>query len=112
LALDRVLKERGREGYAKFKSRFRLSSADRFGDHTRRDSPWTMWVETNRPELDGKRWYHRFSALTATAGGLRLNGVTEGNPDRQGQGAGASIVEPAEARPADSAPERRRPARV
>jgi hypothetical protein len=72
LALDRVLKERGPEGYAKFKSRFRLSSADRFGDHTRRDPPWTLWVDTFRPELEGKRWYHRFSALTATAGGFDL----------------------------------------
>lgn len=72
LALDRVLKERGPEGYAKFKSRFRLSSADKFGEHTRRDPPWAIWVDTFRPELAGKRWYHRFSALTATAGGFDL----------------------------------------
>ena len=72
LALDRVLRERGPEGYAKFKSRFRLSSADRFGEHTRRDPPWALWVDTFRPELEGKRWYHRFSALTATAGGFNL----------------------------------------
>jgi hypothetical protein len=30
-------------------------------------------VDTFRPELDKKRWYHRFSALTATAGGFDLN---------------------------------------
>src|SRR5262245_34293644 len=72
LALDRVLKERGPKGYAQFKSRFRLSSADRFGEHTRRDPPWALWVDTFRPELEGKRWYHRFSALTATAGGFDL----------------------------------------
>ncbi len=34
--LDRVLAERGTDGYAKFKSRLRLSSADAFGRHTRR----------------------------------------------------------------------------
>jgi hypothetical protein len=71
-ALDFVLKERGPEGYAKFKKRFRLSSADKFGDHTDRDPPWTLWVDTFRPELERKRWYHRFSALTATAGGFDL----------------------------------------
>jgi hypothetical protein len=29
-------------------------------------------VDTWRPERDGKRWYHRFSALTAKAGGFDL----------------------------------------
>jgi hypothetical protein len=72
LALDRVLRERGQAGYAKFKDRFRLSSADKFGEHTRRDPPWRIWVDTFRPELDGRRWYHRFSALTARAGGFDL----------------------------------------
>ena len=33
-ALDRVLRERGHDGYAKFKSRLRLSSYDAFGEHT------------------------------------------------------------------------------
>jgi hypothetical protein len=33
-ALDRVLRERGSEGYARFKSRLRLSSHDKFGAHT------------------------------------------------------------------------------
>src|SRR5262245_31066313 len=32
LALDWVLKERGQAGYARFKQRFRLSSADKFGE--------------------------------------------------------------------------------
>lgn len=71
-ALDLVLKERGPAGYAKFKQRFRLSSADRFGEHTLRDPSWPIWVDTFRPELEGKRWYHRFSALTAKAGGFDL----------------------------------------
>ncbi|PYM15691.1 MAG: hypothetical protein DME18_03545, partial [Verrucomicrobia bacterium] len=72
-ALDRVLRERGPEGYAKFKQRLRLSSTDKFGDHTTGvDPPFTLWVDTWRPELDGKRWYHRFSAITARAGGFDL----------------------------------------
>lgn len=72
-ALDRVLQERGQEGYARFKSRLRLSSSDQFGDHTSKLAPpFKLWVDTFRPEQDGKRWYHRFSALTATAGGFDL----------------------------------------
>jgi hypothetical protein len=70
-ALDRARRERGPEGYARFKGRFRLSSADAFGDHTWSIQPsFTFWVDTFRPELERKRWYHRFSALTATAGGF------------------------------------------
>ena len=72
-ALDRVLHERGKEGYAKFKRRLRLSSADKFGDHTTTlDPPFPLWVNTLEPELEGRRWYHRFSALTAKAGGFDI----------------------------------------
>lgn len=72
-ALDRVLRERGPEGYARVKSRIRLSSADAFGDHTTTiGPPFPIWVDTFRPPIDGKRWYHRFSALTATAGGFDI----------------------------------------
>jgi hypothetical protein len=72
-ALDKVLRERGPRGYAKFKSRLRLSSTDAFGDHTAKiDPPFPLWVDTFRPELDGKRWYHRFSTLTARASGFDL----------------------------------------
>jgi len=72
-ALDRVLRERGPEAYARFKQRLRLSSADRFGDHTLiLAPPFPLWVDTFRPPLDGRRWYHRFSALTARAGGFDL----------------------------------------
>jgi hypothetical protein len=72
-ALDRVLRERGPKGYARFKSRLRLVSADAFGDHTADlDPPFPLWVDTFRPELHGQRWYHRFSALTAHAGGFDL----------------------------------------
>jgi hypothetical protein len=72
-ALDRVLATRGQKGYAKFKDRLRLSSADAFGDHTHKLSPpFKLWVDTFRPPSMGKRWYHRFSALTATAGGFDL----------------------------------------
>ncbi len=73
LALDRVLRERGESGYAAFKNRLRLSSSDKFGDHTTTlPPPFAFWVDTFRPELDRKRWYHRFSALTATAGGFDI----------------------------------------
>ncbi|MBI2827281.1 MAG: DUF1593 domain-containing protein [Planctomycetia bacterium] len=72
-ALDRVLRERGPEGYAKFKRRVRLASFDAFGEHTSTvEPPFVLWVNTFRPDLDGKRWYHRFSALTATAGGFDI----------------------------------------
>jgi len=72
-ALDHVQRERGPEGYAKFKGRLRLSSADKFGDHTAKiEPPFPFWLNASHPPLDGKRWYHRFSALTATAGGFGI----------------------------------------
>ncbi len=72
-ALDRVLRERGPSGYAAFKSRLRLASTDAFGPHTSDLAPpFPLWVDTWRPELDRRRWYHRFSALTARAGGFDL----------------------------------------
>jgi hypothetical protein len=72
-ALDQVLRDRGPEEYARFKSKLRLASADKFGDHTRVTSPpFPLWVDTFRPEIDRRRWYHRFSALTATAGGFDI----------------------------------------
>jgi hypothetical protein len=72
-ALDLVLRERGEAGYAKFKSRLRLSGDDQFGEHTTKIAPpFSFWVDTLRPPIGGKRWYHRFSALTATAGGFDI----------------------------------------
>lgn len=72
-ALDRVLAERGAAGYARFKSRLRLSSTDNFGPHTAEIAPpFPLWINPMAPELEGKRWYHRFSALTATAGGFDI----------------------------------------
>jgi hypothetical protein len=72
-ALDRVLAERGPQGYARFKKRLRLSSDDQFGDHTTKiEPPFSLWVDTFRPPMDGKRWYHRFSELTRTAGGFDI----------------------------------------
>ncbi|HEV8290966.1 MAG TPA: nucleoside hydrolase-like domain-containing protein, partial [Tepidisphaeraceae bacterium] len=69
--LDRVRNERGEAGYAKFKNKIRLSSADKFGEHTNQiEPPFVIWVDTFRPEVDRKRWYHRFSGITATAGGF------------------------------------------
>lgn len=72
-ALDRVLRDRGQAGYARFKSRMRLSSYDAFGEHTSKLAPpFQLWVDTFRPEQQRKRWYHCFSELTATAGGFSL----------------------------------------
>jgi hypothetical protein len=71
-ALDRVLAERGEEGYAKFKRKLRLCSDDLFGEHTKRDPAWPLWVYTKFPDMDGGRWYHRFGPLTAKAGGFDL----------------------------------------
>ena len=72
-ALDRVLRERGPDGYARFKNRLRLCSDDLFGEHTTTvEPPWKLWVYTKFPDMDGGRWYHRFSPLTATAGGFDL----------------------------------------
>ncbi|MEW6161639.1 MAG: nucleoside hydrolase-like domain-containing protein, partial [Verrucomicrobiota bacterium] len=54
-------------------SRLRLASADAFGDHTAKIEPaFPLWIDTFRPELERRRWYHRFSALTARAGGFDL----------------------------------------
>jgi hypothetical protein len=73
-ALDRVFKERGPKGYAAAKEKLRvLCHANPFSDHTTKlEPPFPLLVDTYRPPLDGKRWYHRFSALTATAGGFDL----------------------------------------
>ncbi len=72
-ALDKVLTERGPEGYARFKNRIRLSSDDQFGEHTTSTAPpWKLWIDTFRPEIERRRWYHRFSAITAKAGGFDI----------------------------------------
>jgi hypothetical protein len=72
-ALDRVLRERGPERYATFKKKLRLTSYDMYGDHTTKiEPPFVLWVNTFQPELDRRRWYHRFSALTAKAGDFDL----------------------------------------
>lgn len=72
-ALDRVQRDRGPQGYAQFKLKLRLSSADAFGEHTTAIAPpFRIWVNTFSPPLEGKRWYHRFSAITSKAGGFDL----------------------------------------
>jgi hypothetical protein len=72
-ALDLALRERGREGYERLKSRIYLSSSDQFGDHTWKvDPPFPFWVDTFRPPIENRRWYHRFSTITARAGGFDL----------------------------------------
>jgi len=72
-ALDRVMGERDRAGYVKFKNKILLSSSDRFRDHTTSIRPlFRLWVEKEWPQMDGQGWSHRFSSLTATAGGFDL----------------------------------------
>jgi len=72
-ALDKVRRERGPAVYARFKSRLRLSSNDAFGPHTYEIAPpFSLWVDTFEPEIEGRRWYHQFSRLTAEAGGIDL----------------------------------------
>jgi hypothetical protein len=72
-ALDRIWSERGPEGYAKFKSRLRLTSYDLYGEHTTNRAPlFPLWVNTFQPEQNRRRWYHRFSVITAKAGGFDL----------------------------------------
>ena len=72
-ALDRVLRERGPERYARFKSKLRLTSYDMFGAHTTDIAPaFKMWVNTFQPPMQGRRWYHRFSGITAKAGGFDI----------------------------------------
>ena len=72
-ALDKVLAERGPEGYAAFKNKIWLCSADKFGDHTTNTAlPWRLWVQPSLPNMDGGNWYHRFGPLTASAGGFDL----------------------------------------
>jgi hypothetical protein len=72
-ALDKILAERGRDGYAKFKDKIRLSSADKFGEHTTTREPlWRLWVFPYYPDIEGGRWYHRFGPLSSKAGGFDL----------------------------------------
>jgi hypothetical protein len=72
-ALDKIMGERGQEGYATFKNHILLCSDDKFGDHTTRIQPlWRLWIYPYLPNMDGGRWYHRFGPLTAEAGGFDL----------------------------------------
>jgi len=73
-ALDRILKERGQEGYAQVKRKLRVFGyPEIFGDHaTKLAPPFPLLVNTFQPPQDGLRWYHRFSAITAKAGGFNL----------------------------------------
>src|SRR5215212_22059 len=72
-ALNRVRRERGANGYARFKERLRIIGYDQLAEHTTLPPEWTIWVNTFEPPKEGKRWYHRFSALTAKAGGFDLH---------------------------------------
>jgi hypothetical protein len=71
--MDKILAERSTADYAKFKNKLRVIFHDHhLTNHTALNPPWPLWINTWEPPMDGKRWYHRFSALTATAGGFNL----------------------------------------
>lgn len=73
-ALDRILKERGPEGYAQAKNKLRVFGyPEIFGDHANKIPPaFPLLVNTFQPPWEGVRWYHRFSQLTAKAGGFDI----------------------------------------
>lgn len=72
-ALDRIYRQRTPEAYARFKNKLRIVGYDQFPQHTQRIDPhFTFWINTFQPPRDGKRWYHRFGPLTATAGGFDI----------------------------------------
>ena len=72
-ALDRVLKERGPEGLRAVQGPPAAQLLGRVRrPHRKHRAAVPALGRHVPPELDGKRWYHRFSALTATAGGFDL----------------------------------------
>jgi hypothetical protein len=73
-ALDQLRRERGQDTYATLKKKLRVFGyPELFGDHaTKLAPPFPLLVNTFQPPLDGLRWYHRFSAITAKAGGFDL----------------------------------------
>jgi hypothetical protein len=73
-ALDRILRERGQDGYAALKNKLRVFGyPELFGDHANKLTPFfPLFVNTFQPPLDKLRWYHRFSTITAKAGGFDI----------------------------------------
>jgi len=69
-ALDKIRAERGQVAYDAAIQKIRLSSDPVFGTHN--SSSFPVWVYTKLPDMDGGRWYHRFSPLTRTAGGFDI----------------------------------------
>jgi hypothetical protein len=73
-ALDRILRERGQDAYATLKGKLRVFGyPELFGSHaTKLAPPFPLLVNTFQPPLEGLRWYHRFSAITAKAAGFDI----------------------------------------
>jgi hypothetical protein len=73
-AFDRVQATRGRAEYEAFVRKFRICTLDGRGP-TRQghDDQVVLHIETGYPELDGRRWYHRFRPLTERAGGCDVH---------------------------------------
>ena len=69
-AFDLVKRTRRPAEYEAFVHKFRICTLDGRGP-TRQghDDTVLLHIETGYPELDGRRWYHRFRPLTEHAGG-------------------------------------------
>ncbi|OGS22246.1 MAG: hypothetical protein A2252_06710 [Elusimicrobia bacterium RIFOXYA2_FULL_39_19] len=84
-ALDKVLAERGPEGYAVFKNKINLCSDmtypdNKFGGHTGKIKPdWLITIDTKLPDMDCGTWYWRFKPLTYKAGGFDIDADVKTN---------------------------------
>jgi hypothetical protein len=69
-AFDLIKVTRSRAEYEAFVGKFRICTLDGRGSTKQgHDDQVVLHVETGYPELDGRRWYHRFRPLTERAGG-------------------------------------------
>lgn len=68
-AFDLVRATRSRAEYETFVRKFRICTLDGRGPTKQgHDDQVLLHIETGYPELDGRRWYHRFRPLTERAG--------------------------------------------
>lgn len=69
-AFDLIKATRSRAEYEAFVRKFRICTLDGRGPTKQgHDDQVVLHVETGYPELDARRWYHRFRPLTERAGG-------------------------------------------
>jgi hypothetical protein len=68
-AFDLVQATRSRAEYEAFVRKFRICTLDGRGPTKQgHDDQIVLHIETGYPEVDGRRWYHRFRPLTERAG--------------------------------------------